>query len=161
MYLGLALDAFVAWRAEAGHANFETRLSWKIEEESLEVTWEEALPAGSARTRNPIASALKARRIGQIDSLALPLLAIVSAHGGSLWKQAMSLISQRESVCPGFRAASSQADAPALSPLTGSSAPLTCDSANENAGRSAAWLRALPWEQEVTSSNLVAPIFGR
>ena len=29
---------------------------------------------------------------------------------------------------------------------------------NENAGRSAAWLARLPWEQEVTSSNLVAPI---
>jgi ribose 5-phosphate isomerase A len=29
-----------------------------------------------------------------------------------------------------------------------------------NAGRSAAWLARLPWEQEVTSSNLVAPIRG-
>jgi hypothetical protein len=28
----------------------------------------------------------------------------------------------------------------------------------DNAGRSAAWLARLPWEQEVTSSNLVAPI---
>ena len=32
---------------------------------------------------------------------------------------------------------------------------LTCDG---HAGRSAAWLARLPWEQEVTSSNLVAPI---
>jgi hypothetical protein len=29
---------------------------------------------------------------------------------------------------------------------------------SRNAGRSAAWLARLPWEQEVTSSNLVAPI---
>jgi ribose 5-phosphate isomerase A len=29
------------------------------------------------------------------------------------------------------------------------------------AGRSAAWLARLPWEQEVTSSNLVAPSVGR
>ena len=32
---------------------------------------------------------------------------------------------------------------------------------NEAAGRSAAWLARLPWEQEVTSSNLVAPIQWR
>ena len=34
MYLGLALDAFVAWRAEAGYANFQTSLSWKIEDDT-------------------------------------------------------------------------------------------------------------------------------
>jgi hypothetical protein len=28
-------------------------------------------------------------------------------------------------------------------------------------GCSAAWLARLPWEQEVTSSNLVTPILGR
>ena len=86
MYLGLALDAFVAWRAEAGRANFETRLSWKTENESLEVSWEEALPAGVCPTTEPHrVGAQSSRASEQIDSLALPLLArIVSAHGGSV-----------------------------------------------------------------------------
>jgi hypothetical protein len=86
MYLGLALDAFVGWRAKAGRADFETRLSWKIENESLEVTWEEALPGGVCPTREPQRIDVQSSRpLGQIDSLALPLLArIVSAHGGSL-----------------------------------------------------------------------------
>ena len=36
---------------------------------------------------------------------------------------------------------------------------ITCPK-RRRAGRSAAWLARLPWEQEVTSSNLVAPILG-
>jgi len=32
---------------------------------------------------------------------------------------------------------------------------------DDRSGRSAAWLARLPWEQEVTSSNLVAPIYLR
>ena len=36
---------------------------------------------------------------------------------------------------------------------------ITCPE-RRSAGRSAAWLARLPWEQEVTSSNLVAPIRG-
>jgi hypothetical protein len=86
MYLGLALDAFVAWRAKVGSVNFETRLSWKIEKESLEVTWEEALPAEGCPAAEPQCVGVQSSRPqGQMDSLALPLLArIVAAHGGSL-----------------------------------------------------------------------------
>jgi hypothetical protein len=86
MYLGLALDAFIAWRAEAGHANFQTSLSWKIEGESLEFKCEEARPAGLCQAaERHRATAHCSRPQGQMDSLALPLLArIVSAHGGSL-----------------------------------------------------------------------------
>jgi hypothetical protein len=86
MYLGLALDAFVAWRAEAGHAKFQTRLSWKVEDDSLEVTCEEVRPAGICpAVERQRASAGSSRPLGHIDSLALPLLArIVSAHRGYL-----------------------------------------------------------------------------
>ncbi len=37
MYLGLGLDAFVAWRAEAGHADWQARLSWRIADGFFEV----------------------------------------------------------------------------------------------------------------------------
>ncbi len=43
-------------------------------------------------------------------------------------------------------------------PLTARRGPLNMRLEQGNAGRSAAWLARLPWEQEVTSSNLVAPI---
>jgi hypothetical protein len=86
MYLGLALDAFVAWRGEAGNADFQTGLNWKSEDDSLEVTWKETRPAGFCpATERQCDGAHGSRPLGQIDSLALPLLArIVSAHGGSL-----------------------------------------------------------------------------
>jgi signal transduction histidine kinase len=86
MYLGLALDAFVAWRAEAGYANFQTSLSWKIEGDTLEVRCDEARPAAFCQpAERQRAGAHGSRPLGQIDSLALPLLArIVSAHGGYL-----------------------------------------------------------------------------
>lgn len=86
MYLGLALDAFVAWRAEAGYANFQTSLSWKIEGDFLEVRCEEARPAAFCQAaQRQCVSAHGSRPLGQIDSLALPLLArIVSAHKGYL-----------------------------------------------------------------------------
>ena len=86
MYLGLALDAFIAWRGDAGHANFETRLSWKIEDGSLEVTWTEAPSARVCLAAESHRGGVNGSRpLGQIDSLALPLLArIVSAHRGLL-----------------------------------------------------------------------------
>jgi hypothetical protein len=86
MYLGLALDAFVAWRGEAGNANFQTRLSWKVEDDSLEVNWKETPPAGACLAgETHRAGRHGSRPLGQIDSLALPLLArIVSAHKGFL-----------------------------------------------------------------------------
>ena len=44
MYLGLGLDAFIAWRAEAGHPKWQSCLSWRIADGCFEVSWDEVRP---------------------------------------------------------------------------------------------------------------------
>ena len=86
MYLGLGLDAFVAWRAESGQPNGNAILSWRIVDGSFEFRWRERRPANGPRADGRA----NAQSYGftpeeRIDSLALPLLKrIVAAHGGSL-----------------------------------------------------------------------------
>jgi hypothetical protein len=86
MYLGLGLDAFVAWRAEAGQPNGKPILSWRIVDGSFEFRWEEWRPANGPRAHER--SKGQSQSSGsdeQIDSLAHPLLKrIVAAHGGSV-----------------------------------------------------------------------------
>ena len=41
MFLGLGLDAIVAWRAEASSVNASAVLSWRIADGSFELRWEE------------------------------------------------------------------------------------------------------------------------
>jgi hypothetical protein len=88
MYLGLGLDAFVAWRAEAGHARWQAHLSWEIADGFFEVTWEEVRPTNTVLRHDREvgqAEASRPRPDGRVDALAYPLLArIVSAHGGDL-----------------------------------------------------------------------------
>jgi hypothetical protein len=85
MYLGLGLDAFVAWRAEAGHGHRHARLSWEIADGFFEVTWEEGRPTDSSRHDREIGHAKASSPNSRVDALAYPLLArIVSAHGGDL-----------------------------------------------------------------------------
>jgi hypothetical protein len=84
MYLGLGLDACVAWRAESGQANGNTVLSWKIADGSFECRWEERRSANSSLTRERDNEHRHGSRPnGWVDSLAHRLLKrIVSAHGG-------------------------------------------------------------------------------
>jgi hypothetical protein len=86
MFLGLGLDAFVAWRAESGQANAKTVLSWRIADGSLEFRWEERRPANGSLTQASENEHINGSgQYGWIDSLAHVLLKrIVSAHGGSL-----------------------------------------------------------------------------
>jgi len=86
MYLGLGFDAFVAWRAEAAHADWQTLLRWRISDGFFELSWEEAcLENGPPAHDGEISQIQGSSPNGGVDSLALPLLArIVSAHGGYL-----------------------------------------------------------------------------
>ena len=88
MYLGFGLDAFVAWRAEAGHANVQTSLSWKIEDDtSSKSRAAEARPEALPPGRGPAAcerSRLETARDRSIRWHCRLLARIVSAHGGYL-----------------------------------------------------------------------------
>jgi hypothetical protein len=84
MYLGLGLDAFVAWRAESGGANGSAQLSWRVADGFLELRWEERRPAFGSHANDRDNRQSKASGPDEgIDSLAHPLLRrIVAAHGG-------------------------------------------------------------------------------
>jgi hypothetical protein len=86
MYLGLGLNAFVAWRAEAGQPLGCPILSWRVVDGSFEVRWEERRPAiGSLAHHRDNGPSHDFRPEERIDSLAHPLLKrIVAAHGGSV-----------------------------------------------------------------------------
>jgi hypothetical protein len=86
MYLGLGLDAFVAWRAKSVHSQAKTVLSWGVVDGYFDVRWEEGLPGTSARGRGRDKGGGQGPSSdGRIDSLAHPLLKrIVAAHGGFL-----------------------------------------------------------------------------
>jgi hypothetical protein len=86
MYLGLGLDAFVAWRAVAGDPNRLPILSWRIVGGCFEVAWSEASSSGrSLAPAQEFGIAPKSRPAVRVDSLALPLLArVVAAHNGTL-----------------------------------------------------------------------------
>jgi hypothetical protein len=86
MYLGLALDAFVAWRAESGRTNSKTVLSWKTADGFFDVRWEEGTPGNTFPEDGCEEGQLEGSSPnGPVDSLAQPLLKrIVAAHGGLL-----------------------------------------------------------------------------
>ena len=86
MYLGIGLDAFVAWRAEAGRLSGSPILSWTVIDGSLEFRWHERRLANGSRTPERENEQSQGFRTGeQIDSLAHPLLKrIIAAHGGSM-----------------------------------------------------------------------------
>lgn len=71
--LGQALDALVAWRADAERVSSTARLRWGVKQGSSELEW---LEDSSGRADEPL---------DRPESLALPLLGrVVSAHGGTL-----------------------------------------------------------------------------
>jgi hypothetical protein len=74
--LGVALDAFVGWRACAGDADRDARLRWGTREGRFEIEWDEP----RAPTR---AAANAVSSLSRTESLALPLLGrVIVAHGG-------------------------------------------------------------------------------
>jgi hypothetical protein len=76
--LGLALDAFISWRASAGEKGQEAELLWWTRGGRFELEWVERRPPGSK-----IVAAASARH--RHEPLALPYLArVVSAHGGTM-----------------------------------------------------------------------------
>jgi len=84
MYLGLALDAFIAWRAEAGHPKSQSSVSWRIKDGCFEVSWVEARPpCHSPGGEDEIGIPRGPRPSVRVDSLVLPMLAqVMAAHGG-------------------------------------------------------------------------------
>jgi hypothetical protein len=86
MYLGLGLDAFVAWRADTAFAGSQARMTWRFRDDFFELEWEEGRRAESAFAQERETGVDQGTRGKQgVDCLALPLLArIVSAHGGTL-----------------------------------------------------------------------------
>jgi hypothetical protein len=74
--LGEGLDAFVAWRAQAGAPGEPARLSWREEDQRFRLDWDES---GAPHSRHGDAC-------GECTgSFALPLLArVVSVHGGTI-----------------------------------------------------------------------------
>jgi hypothetical protein len=84
MYLGVSLDAFIAWRAQAAVAAYQSCLSWRIADNCFEVAWDEVDPSMHSHYTEVVESVRRApRRSTRSDSLALPLLArVVIAHGG-------------------------------------------------------------------------------
>jgi len=85
-YLGLSLDAFIAWRAEAGHPKWQSHLSWRIADGCFEVSWDEIRPSThSPGEEHETGVPQGPRPFVRGDSLALRLLArVVAAHGGYL-----------------------------------------------------------------------------
>ncbi len=84
MHLSSALDAFIAWRLEAGSSCGNARIAWRVQEGNFEIEWNEAdghVP-GIVDSENNLWPQGPEESCS-CDSLALPLLArIVSAHGG-------------------------------------------------------------------------------
>jgi hypothetical protein len=80
--LGVALDAFVAWRASAGDADRDARLRWGTRDRRFELEWDEPRAPLRARRRSRAKAASSA---GRPESLALPLLGrVITAHGGAM-----------------------------------------------------------------------------
>jgi hypothetical protein len=72
-WLGHALDALVAWRAEAKRGSSVAQLRWGVDHGASKLEWLEDSIGGADR------------RLDRPDSLALPLVGrVVSAHGGTL-----------------------------------------------------------------------------
>lgn len=70
------LDAFVAWRGEAGRAGESARLRWGVDAGHFQLEWTEPNPRDGSLSRRPH---------DQPERLALPLLArVVTAHAGTL-----------------------------------------------------------------------------
>ena len=78
-WLGLALDAFVGWRAPAGERGGEATLRWSTRGGRFHLEWREPPPAANTNTLTASAAA------DRPEPLALPFLGrVIAAHGGIL-----------------------------------------------------------------------------
>jgi hypothetical protein len=76
--LGIALDAFVDWRAAVGTGGGEVRLRWWTEAGRFELHWQEPVGRSRARSKPGVPADCG-------GALALPLLGrAVAAHGGTM-----------------------------------------------------------------------------
>jgi hypothetical protein len=87
-WLGLALDAFVAWRASAGERGREAELRWSTRGGQFHLEWLEP-PSPSNPSTAPVtgegAPAAATRASDRPEPLALPYLSrVIAAHGGIL-----------------------------------------------------------------------------
>ncbi len=92
--LGLGLDAFVAWRAEAGSAKSQPTLSWSVDDHTFCVNWEEGRDHGRAQNGSHKNGNHDQAAAIRDDSLALSVLArVVAAHGGRLERSGEQMLS--------------------------------------------------------------------
>jgi hypothetical protein len=84
-WLGLALDAFVAWRASAASRGRDAALRWSTRSGKFHVEWQEP-PASRESTREGEGTGVPVPAAGgseRFEPLALPfLIRVVAAHGG-------------------------------------------------------------------------------
>lgn len=85
MFLGTALDGFVAWRAASLPRGGSATLRWAADDDGFEIDWSERTGEAPA-TRPPAPSASPSGPLSTTTaSLSLPLLArVVAEHGGKL-----------------------------------------------------------------------------
>ena len=89
MQLSMGLDALVCWRGSALSEGDKAHLHWRIDEESLEVTWCESRDGAHQDAARKQKADPGASGSSTIHSLAMPLLArVMTAHHGSTeWKR--------------------------------------------------------------------------
>src|SRR5262249_3129067 len=74
--LGSSLDAFVAWRAEAGEEGCNSRLGWRTSDGFFELAWNESRSSIGTIPGNLQGEQRHDTKVGEeLDPLALPLLA--------------------------------------------------------------------------------------
>ena len=119
MYLGLGLDAFVAWRAESGQLNGNPILSWRIVDGSFEFRWHERRPANGSRAgelRERAISAVSDQMNGSIRWL-IHCSSASSQLTGVQWRRTAIRRSSRRSAGRVFRSASRESAAQAADNL--------------------------------------------
>jgi len=89
MFLGTALDGFVAWRAAALPRGGRATLRWTADSDGFAITWSERAAEPPADAASPTTTAATGTGSGPLSattaSLSLPLLArVVAEHGGRL-----------------------------------------------------------------------------
>jgi hypothetical protein len=84
-YLGLGLDAFVAWRATSVSAGQTASLSWRTEGSEFDVSWRESPGPAACQDAGASQGPPRSGLCATLSSLGLPLLArMITAHRGIL-----------------------------------------------------------------------------
>jgi len=96
MFLGTALDNFVAWRAAALPRGGRATLRWTADQDGFAIAWNERAAEAPAVTPPPAPVAAPGPLSATTASLSLPLLArVVAEHGGRLsWTREPSVVAR-------------------------------------------------------------------